>query len=181
MLGKIAKSTTRRRMLSPRGIAWIASGPMLLGLVVFAVYPFFYLIGLAFTDSSLARVFQEWTGFANFSDALNDQRIVVARILDVKSPDLTFLVNAVLRESGKSGDESEKCDKQRAHALSPHLAHRQKAHRQCRYRPRRPCPPCRSPFRASGRGSPWPSGGGLRRFRSGVRDRAGRYTSSPWC
>lgn len=49
---------------------------MLFGLIIFAVYPFFYLIGLAFTDSGLARPLQGWTGLTNFVEAFNDGRYV---------------------------------------------------------------------------------------------------------
>lgn len=61
---------------SGRRLAWVATLPLLIGVCVFAYYPFLYLIGLAFTDSSLARPFQEWTGFGNFGAALADPLFV---------------------------------------------------------------------------------------------------------
>ncbi|TQE16803.1 sugar ABC transporter permease [Streptomyces ipomoeae] len=42
-------------------------------LAVFAAYPLVYVIGLAFTDSTLARPLQRWTGFDNFRTALESQ------------------------------------------------------------------------------------------------------------
>ena len=69
---------------------------MLLGLCVFAVYPFFYLIGLAFTESSLARIFQEWTGFANFAEALDDERYVRSLFRSVAVAFLSTAIAMVL-------------------------------------------------------------------------------------
>jgi multiple sugar transport system permease protein len=40
--------------------------PLLLGLVVFAVYPSLYVLGLSFTKSTLGQPFRAWTGWANY-------------------------------------------------------------------------------------------------------------------
>ncbi|MCY6383757.1 carbohydrate ABC transporter permease [Hoeflea prorocentri] len=66
----------RKSLRTGRHIAWLAAMPMIMGIGVFALYPFVYLIALALTDSSLARPFQEWTGLANFADALSDELFV---------------------------------------------------------------------------------------------------------
>ena len=70
------KAAPRKSLRTGRHIAWLAAMPMIMGLGVFALYPFVYLIALALTDSSLARPFQEWTGLANFADALSDDLFV---------------------------------------------------------------------------------------------------------
>lgn len=61
---------------SGRRLAWVAALPLIAGVCIFAYYPFLYLIGLAFTESSLARPFQDWTGFGNFGAALGDPLFV---------------------------------------------------------------------------------------------------------
>ncbi|OAH11913.1 carbohydrate ABC transporter permease [Streptomyces jeddahensis] len=53
----------------PGGLA----APAVAFLVVFAAYPLVYLIGLAFTQSTLAQPLQRWTGFDNFRSALESQ------------------------------------------------------------------------------------------------------------
>lgn len=47
------------------GIVMLA--PLVTGLAVFAVYPFVFLILLAFSDSTLATQFRGWVGLENFS------------------------------------------------------------------------------------------------------------------
>jgi multiple sugar transport system permease protein len=54
---------TRRRVSG-----WLAV-PSLGGLVVLLGYPVVYLLGLAFTKSSLAKPLTRWTGFDNFVEA----------------------------------------------------------------------------------------------------------------
>ncbi|MFC9132710.1 carbohydrate ABC transporter permease [Streptomyces sp. NPDC057099] len=49
------------------------AAPSVVFLAVFAAYPLVYVIGLAFTDSTLARPLQRWTGFDNFRTALESQ------------------------------------------------------------------------------------------------------------
>ncbi|WP_421858103.1 carbohydrate ABC transporter permease [Oricola sp.] len=59
-------------------MAWLAATPLIVGIGVFAVYPFIYLFMLAFTESSLARPFQEWTGVGNFASAFDDDLFVAS-------------------------------------------------------------------------------------------------------
>lgn len=47
---------------------WLAA-PSVAGLLVLLGYPTVYLLGLAFTQSSLGRPLNRWTGFANFVEA----------------------------------------------------------------------------------------------------------------
>jgi multiple sugar transport system permease protein len=56
---------TARRQRVP---LWLGA-PSLAGLVVLLVYPTVYLVGLAFTKSSLGRPLVRWTGFDNFVNA----------------------------------------------------------------------------------------------------------------
>ncbi|MET8979554.1 sugar ABC transporter permease [Streptomyces sp. NPDC004539] len=51
----------------------LLAAPTLAFLAVFAAYPLLYILGLAFTDSTLARPLQRWTGFDNFRTALESQ------------------------------------------------------------------------------------------------------------
>lgn len=57
-------SSVRGRQVSP----WLAV-PSLGGLILLLVYPTIYLVGLAFTKSSLAKPLVKWTGFDNFVNA----------------------------------------------------------------------------------------------------------------
>jgi multiple sugar transport system permease protein len=57
-------------------IARLTTTPLIVGLGVFAIYPFIYLLGLAFTESNLIEPFQKWVGTENFQDALGDPRFV---------------------------------------------------------------------------------------------------------
>jgi multiple sugar transport system permease protein len=45
---------------------------MVVGLLLFALYPFIYLIALSFSKSLLGQTFQEWIGFSNFRTAFRD-------------------------------------------------------------------------------------------------------------
>ncbi|MCY4260310.1 MAG: sugar ABC transporter permease [Rhodobacteraceae bacterium] len=63
---------------SGRVIAFLCIVPLVVGLGVFAVYPFIYLIGLAITESNLANPFQEWIGGEQFAEALGDERFVAS-------------------------------------------------------------------------------------------------------
>lgn len=57
--------------LNQRRNLWMAL-PTLILLFIFSLYPFFYLLGLSLTNSTLARPFQEFIGFANYQRALRD-------------------------------------------------------------------------------------------------------------
>lgn len=47
------------------------NGPALAGLTVFAIIPFFYLLALSFSKSTLGNTFSKFVGFGNFDWALN--------------------------------------------------------------------------------------------------------------
>ncbi|MGF1473988.1 MAG: carbohydrate ABC transporter permease [Geminicoccaceae bacterium] len=57
-----------------RLLAWAIATPLLLGIIVFALYPFVYLILLSISDSNLGQVFREWVGGDNYADALTDDK-----------------------------------------------------------------------------------------------------------
>jgi len=63
---------------SGRVVALLLVIPLVVGLGVFAVYPFIYLIGLAVTESNLANPFSKWIGGEQFSEALGDARFVAS-------------------------------------------------------------------------------------------------------
>jgi multiple sugar transport system permease protein len=46
--------------------------PLLVGLAVFAIYPFLNVVALALSKSSLGRPFQKWPVFTNFADIIGD-------------------------------------------------------------------------------------------------------------
>jgi len=46
--------------------AWLMLLPVLLGLLVFAVYPSIYVVGLSFTKSTLGQPFKAWIGWSNY-------------------------------------------------------------------------------------------------------------------
>jgi multiple sugar transport system permease protein len=46
--------------------------PLLLGLLVFAVYPLVYLLLLSVSESTLGQPFRGWVGFGNYAQAFGD-------------------------------------------------------------------------------------------------------------
>lgn len=61
----------RRNQQGQRSTLWMAL-PAIILLLVFSLYPFFYVLGLSFTESTLARPFQEFVQFENYRRALED-------------------------------------------------------------------------------------------------------------
>ena len=59
----------RRRL-----IGWAVVMPLIGGLIVFAVYPFIYLIFLSFSDSNLGTLFRGWVGVENYTDAIGQSK-----------------------------------------------------------------------------------------------------------
>ena len=53
-----------------RLVGTVMIAPLVIGLAIFAAYPFVYLLGLAFTRSDLGNRFQKFVGFDNFTWAL---------------------------------------------------------------------------------------------------------------
>lgn len=73
MLKVIAKKRgrsggVRRDRLAP----WLLVGPLVLALLVFAVYPAVYLLALSFSESILGQPFRAWVGLENFVEAAGD-------------------------------------------------------------------------------------------------------------
>jgi multiple sugar transport system permease protein len=52
--------------------ALIMALPTILVLLIFSLFPFFYILGLSLTDSTLARPFQDFLWLSNYQRALND-------------------------------------------------------------------------------------------------------------
>ncbi|SEG54408.1 carbohydrate ABC transporter membrane protein 1, CUT1 family [Thermomonospora echinospora] len=61
-----------RRARLPRVSRWQAA-PVTAALLVFSGYPLVYLVGLALTESTLARPLQSWVGSDNFRNALDNE------------------------------------------------------------------------------------------------------------
>ena len=57
---------------------WGLTAPLVLGLIVFAVYPFIYLVFLSFSKSNLGTLFQDWVGWANYGDAVSDPKFTAS-------------------------------------------------------------------------------------------------------
>lgn len=51
---------------SRRLTAWLMLLPLLVGLLVFAVYPSIYVLALSFTKSTLGQPFKSWIGWGNY-------------------------------------------------------------------------------------------------------------------
>ncbi|MBX6766651.1 MAG: sugar ABC transporter permease [Actinomadura rubrobrunea] len=64
--------TWRRRRARWSGVSPWHAAPAAVALLVFTAYPLVYLVGLALTDSTLARPLREWTGMENFRAALEN-------------------------------------------------------------------------------------------------------------
>lgn len=62
--------------LTGRRLSWLMAMPMIIGIAVFALYPFVYLLMLSFSDSNLGRAFQAWVGFSNYGEALGDAKFM---------------------------------------------------------------------------------------------------------
>lgn len=60
---------------APRGPAWahrLFVGPSVLALLVLGVYPLLFIVGAAFTESSLGKPFQDFVGTETFEQVLGD-------------------------------------------------------------------------------------------------------------
>src|SRR5688572_3929623 len=57
--------------------------PMVLGLLVFAIYPLVYLLILSSSKSLLGKPFQAWVGFDNYREALTDQPFLASLLRSV--------------------------------------------------------------------------------------------------
>lgn len=68
----------KRRLARPRFIAWAVTAPLLIGLIVFAVYPLIYLLLLSFSESNLGQPFRAWVGWENYQDALGEAKFTAS-------------------------------------------------------------------------------------------------------
>ncbi|MCG8350200.1 MAG: sugar ABC transporter permease, partial [Chloroflexales bacterium] len=70
---------TRRGRLTPH----LLTIPMLISLLLFAVYPVVYLIAASLSQSSLGRPFTAWVGLENYLQALSDEVFISSLIRSV--------------------------------------------------------------------------------------------------
>ena len=81
----------RRRL-----IGWAVVMPLIGGLIVFAVYPFIYLIFLSFSDSNLGTLFRGWVGVENYTDAIGQAKFTKSLLRSAIFALMTTLVSVVL-------------------------------------------------------------------------------------
>ncbi len=88
---------TRSGRFDRRRLAlWGLIAPLVLGLVVFAVYPFVYLVLLSFSKSNLGTLFQDWIGWANYADAVGDAKFTSSLFRSTVFALVTTVVTLVL-------------------------------------------------------------------------------------
>jgi multiple sugar transport system permease protein len=74
----MATVTTGRPGTGSRGFGrgrragWVMLAPVILAVLVIAVYPLLYTLAASFSDSTLGRPFQEWIGAAGFVEVFTD-------------------------------------------------------------------------------------------------------------
>ncbi len=81
----------RRRL-----VLWAFVAPMVLGLTVFAVYPFVYLVLLSFSKSNLGTLFVDWVGLTNYGDTFGNTKFTASIWRSVQFAILTTAVTIVL-------------------------------------------------------------------------------------
>ena len=61
-------------------VIWLLAAPLVVGLAVFAVYPFIDVLALSFSKSSLGRPFQKWPVAANYLALARDETFRAALV-----------------------------------------------------------------------------------------------------
>jgi multiple sugar transport system permease protein len=56
-----------------RPVIWLLVAPLVVGLAIFAIYPFIDIVALSFSKSSLGRPFQKWPIVANYVALARDE------------------------------------------------------------------------------------------------------------
>lgn len=69
---------------------------MMAGIIIFAFYPFIYLLFLSFSDSNLGRVFRAWVGWSNYVEAFGNAKFTATIGRSVMLAMLTTLMALVL-------------------------------------------------------------------------------------
>lgn len=82
--------------LSGRRLAWLLAVPMIAGIIVFALYPFIYLLLLSFSDSNLGQVFRDWVGGENYGDALGNAKFTATILRSVGLSLLTMALAMIV-------------------------------------------------------------------------------------
>ena len=62
---------------------WLLTAPLIVALLVFAIYPLIYLLILSSSRSLLGKPFQEWIGLANYRQAVSDIPFIQSLIRSV--------------------------------------------------------------------------------------------------
>ena len=81
----------RRRL-----IGWAVVMPLIGGLIVFAVYPFIYLIFLSFSDSNLGTLFRGWVGVEHYTDSINQAKFTSSLLRSIIFALMTTLASVIL-------------------------------------------------------------------------------------
>ncbi|MCY4405006.1 MAG: hypothetical protein OXC15_01450, partial [Rhodospirillaceae bacterium] len=91
--GRWARALTldRRKM-----IGWAVVMPLIGGLIVFAVYPFIYLIFLSFSDSNLGTLFRGWVGGEHYTDAIGQAKFTSSLLRSAIFALMTTLASVIL-------------------------------------------------------------------------------------
>ena len=84
-------SLDRRRL-----IGWAVVMPLVGGLIVFAVYPFIYLIFLSFSDSNLGTLFRGWVGVEHYTDSIGQAKFTSSLVRSIVFALMTTAVSVVL-------------------------------------------------------------------------------------
>ena len=105
----------RRRL-----IGWAVVMPLIGGLIVFAVYPFIYLIFLSFSDSNLGTLFRGWVGVEHYTDSINQAKFTTSLLRSIIFALMTTLASVIPRRvRGPSHRPRGEGPPDPAHAHSP--------------------------------------------------------------
>ncbi len=76
-------TTTRRQWNTQELVPLLLVAPLVLGLLVFAIYPLVYLLVLSSSESLLGKPFQAWVGFENYRAAFADRTFLASLLRSV--------------------------------------------------------------------------------------------------
>ena len=77
------QAAARAGITSERLVAWALATPLIAGLVVFAIYPFVFLMLLSLSESTLGQLFTDWVWHGNYADTLADGKFIDALLRSV--------------------------------------------------------------------------------------------------
>jgi ABC-type sugar transport system permease subunit len=76
----VVRDPPRALISGSRTVIWLLVAPLVVGLAVFAVYPFIDVLALSFSKSSLGRPFQKWPVAANYLALARDETFRAALV-----------------------------------------------------------------------------------------------------